>query len=241
VPKDPWIRKIGFPVVTVAEEPSQISIRQNRFLSTGDAKPEEDETTWWIPLGIKSGPRMENVESRALVSKADTVHGVGQDSFYKINKDLSGFYRTNYPAERLARLGKYLELLSTEDKIGLIGDAAALAVSGESSTAALLALLEGFKEEENYLLVSRNISRIRNIESNKIYRVWSQISSSLANLRSVFSQNELVATGLKKFALKLASPAADRIGWEFKSDDDYLTAQLRKLLIGMVGFAGDEK
>ncbi|KAB8072832.1 peptidase family M1-domain-containing protein [Aspergillus leporis] len=219
---DPWIRKIGFPVVTVAEEPSQISIRQNRFLSTGDAKPEEDETTWWIPLGIKSGPRMENVESRALVSKADTVHGVGQDSFYKINKDLSGFYRTNYPAERLARLGKYLELLSTEDKIGLIGDAAALAVSGESSTAALLALLEGFKEEENYL-------------------VWSQISSSLANLRSVFSQNELVATGLKKFALKLASPAADRIGWEFKSDDDYLTAQLRKLLIGMVGFAGDEK
>ncbi|KAF7593156.1 hypothetical protein BBP40_011869 [Aspergillus hancockii] len=219
---DPWIREIGFPVITVAEKPSQISIRQSRFLSTGDSKPEEDETIWWIPLGIKSGPLMENVESRALVSKADAVQGVGQDSFYKINKDLSGFYRTNYPADRLARLGKSLELLSTEDKIGLVGDAAALAVSGESTTAALLALLEGFKEEKNYL-------------------VWSQISSSLANLRSVFSQNELVGTGLKNFALKLASPAADKYGWEFKPDDDYLTVQLRKLLIGMVGFAGDEK
>lgn len=151
--KDPWIRKIGFPVLTVAEEPGQISIRQNRFLSTGDAKPEEDETTWWIPLGIKSGPRLADVNSRALVSKSDTIAGVGQDSFYKINKDLSGFYRTNYPADRLAKLGQSLNLLSTEDKIGLIGDAAALAVSGEGTSAALLALLEGFKGEENYLLV----------------------------------------------------------------------------------------
>lgn len=218
---DPWIRKIGFPVLTVAEEPGQISIRQNRFLSTGDAKPEEDETTWWIPLGIKSGPRLADVNTRALVSKSDTIAGVGQDSFYKINKDLSGFYRTNYPADRLAKLGQSLDLLSTEDKIGLIGDAAALAVSGEGTSAALLTLLEGFKREENYL-------------------VWSQISSSVANLRSVFSQNDSVAAGLKKFTLALASPAAEKIGWEFKADEDYLTVQLRKLLIGMAGFAGHE-
>lgn len=149
--KDPWIRKIGFPVVTVAEEQEQISVRQNRFLSTGDVKPEEDETTWWIPLGIKSGPQLTNVESRALNSKADSVKGIGKDSFYKINKDLSGFYRTNYPAHRLAKLGQSLDLLSTEDKIGMIGDAAALAVSGESTSAALLSLLQGFKGEQNYL------------------------------------------------------------------------------------------
>lgn len=149
--KDPWIRKIGFPVVTVAEESGQINVRQNRFLSTGDAKPEEDETTWWVPLGIKSGPKVTDVDSRALVSKTDTVHGVGQTSFYKINKDFSGFYRTNYPADRLAKLGQSLDLLSTEDKIGLIGDAAALAVSGEGTTSALLTLLEGFKGEQNYL------------------------------------------------------------------------------------------
>lgn len=151
ISKDPWIRKIGFPVVTVSEEQGQISVRQNRFLSTGDAKPEEDKTTWWIPLGIKSGSNLENVEACALNSKSDIVGGVGPDSFYKVNKDLSGFYRTNYPTGRLAKLGQSLDLLSTEDKIGLIGDAAALAVSGESTTAALLALLDGFKGEQDYL------------------------------------------------------------------------------------------
>jgi aminopeptidase N len=120
-------------------------------LSTGDAKPEEDETTWWIPLGIKSGQSLATVNTRALTQKSDSVSGIGEDTFYKINKDLAGFYRTNYPPARLQKLGQSLELLSTEDKIGLLGDAAALAVSGEGSTPALLALLEGFKTEKNYL------------------------------------------------------------------------------------------
>lgn len=137
----------------MAEEPGQVSVRQNRFLSTGDAKPEEDETTWWIPLGIKSGQTLTSVDTRALTQKSDTVPDIGEDTFYKINKDLAGFYRTNYPPARLERLGQSLGLLSTEDKIGLLGDAAALAVSGEGTTPALLALLESFKDERNYLWV----------------------------------------------------------------------------------------
>lgn len=70
--------------------------------------------------------------------------------------------------------------------------------------------------------------------------VWSQISSSLANLRSVFSSDESVAASLKTFTLKLVSPAAERIGWEFKPGEDYLTGQLRKLLIAMAGNAGHD-
>lgn len=135
----------------MAEEPGQISVRQNRFLSTGDAKPEEDETTWWIPLGIKSGRQLNTVDTRALTEKSSTVQGIGEDAFYKFNKDLAGFYRTNYPPARLVKLGQSLDLLTTEDKIGLLGDAAALAVSGEGTTPALLALLEGFKGESDYL------------------------------------------------------------------------------------------
>lgn len=148
--QDPWIRKIGFPVVTVAEEPNQICVSQKRFLSSGDVKPEEDETVWWIPLGIKTGPGLAEERPHALVSKSDVIRGINEE-FYKINKDQSGFYRTNYPPQRLAKVGKSLDLLSTEDKIGLVGDAAALAVSGEGTTAALLTLLEGFGGEDNYL------------------------------------------------------------------------------------------
>ena len=140
---------IGFPVVTVAEEPGQISVRQSRFLTTGDVKPEEDETTWWIPLNLKSGAHMKSFGS-ALTVKEDTIRDV-DDSFYKLNTDQNGFYRTNYPPERLMQLGKMRQRLSTQDKVGLMGDATALAVAGDGTTAALLTLLESFKDEENYL------------------------------------------------------------------------------------------
>lgn len=50
-----------------------------------------------------------------------------------------------------------------------------------------------------------------------------------------------MATGLKRFALKLVSPAVEKIGWEFNTGEDYLTAQLRKLLITMAGNAGHKR
>jgi aminopeptidase N len=147
---DPWIRKIGFPVVTVAEEPGQIGAKQSRFLITGDAKPEEDTTIWWIPLGLKTTASAKGTEHNALTERETTVRDV-DEQFYKINADQTGFYRTNYPPARLTKLGEQRHKLSTEDRIGLIGDAAALAQSGDGSTAAFLALIELFQDEQQYL------------------------------------------------------------------------------------------
>lgn len=216
---DPWIRKIGFPVVTVAEEPGQIGICQSRFLTTGDVKSEEDETTWWIPVGLKTGTPAKVVHS-ALTQKEDTVREV-DDDFYKINADQSGFYRTNYPPQRLVKLGEAQDRLTEEDKIGLMGDATAMAISGNGTTAALLSLLEGFQHEKSYL-------------------VWSQIASSLSKVRSVFATNKEISTGLKSFTLKLFSPAAEAIGWEFPEGEEWLTGQSRKLLLGYAAGAGHE-
>jgi aminopeptidase N len=114
---DPWIRKIGFPVLTVGEEPGQIGIKQSRYLSTGDVKPEDDVTTWWVPLGLEGKAGTKEVTPIAFTKKEDIVREV-DDSFYKINKDTSGFYRTNYPPARLAKLGTQTDRLSISDKIG---------------------------------------------------------------------------------------------------------------------------
>lgn len=143
----PWINKIGFPVVTLAEEPGQIGAKQSRFLITGDVKPEDDETTWWIPLGLKTGSASAASKSVALSSKEETIRDV-DESFYKINADQTGFYRTNYPPERLRKLAEARQQLSDEDKIGLIGDAAALAQSGDGTTAAFLSFIEQLRDEK---------------------------------------------------------------------------------------------
>src|SRR3954471_15421670 len=96
--------------------------------------------------------------------------------------------------------------------LGLIGDAGALAVSGEAATPGLLALTQGFTHETDYL-------------------VWSQILGSLATVKSVFSDDTAVVDGMKNFILKLITPAVAKIGWESSSSDDLLTSQLRSLLI----------
>ncbi|KAH0558894.1 hypothetical protein GP486_004479, partial [Trichoglossum hirsutum] len=211
---DNWIKKIGFPVVSVTEESGQLEIRQSRFLSSGDVKPEEDETVWWIPLGL----RTSQAATAVLTSRVQKFQGV-DETFYKLNTNNNGFFRTNYPPNRLMRLSTVRDQLSVEDKIGLIGDAAALAVAGYGTTAGVLAFIEGLKAEDNYL-------------------VWAQVINSLANVRSVFAGNEEIAAGLKEFTLRLVTPATEKIGWEFSDEEDFLTGQLRALLISAAGGAG---
>lgn len=218
---DPWIRKIGYPVLTVAEELGQVTLSQSRYLSTGDVQAEEDTTTWWIPLGISGVKGNKSVTSLALTQKLDVIRDV-DDDFYKINANNAGFYRTNYPPARLVKLGQQLDQLSTSDKIGLVGDVGALTLSGAATTPALLAFIENFGPENDYL-------------------VWSQITSCLGTVKSVFSDYDDIVTALKSFTLKLTSRIVKEIGWKFADDEDYLTGQLRALLISTAGMNGDER
>lgn len=115
-------------------------------------KPDEDETLWWIPLGLKTDPQSTEVASEALTAKEETIRNI-DETFYKLNSDQMGFYRTNYPPERLAKLGSSKDMLTIEDKIGLVGDAAELAIAGHATTASLLIFLENFKDEKNHAYV----------------------------------------------------------------------------------------
>lgn len=104
-------------------------------------------------MGIKSGSNTTTIKTEALTTKQDTIRDI-DDDFYKLNADQTGFYRTNYPVERLRKLGASREKLSVEDRIGLIGDIAALALAGNGTTAGLLSFLKGFQGEDNYQYVS---------------------------------------------------------------------------------------
>lgn len=79
-----------------------------------------------------------------------------------------------------------------------------------------------------------------NFRDEDSYHVWSQVLSTLGNIRSIFAENEKVAAGLKKFSLELVAPASQKIGWEFKNNQ-FLEGQLRALLIAAAGDAGHEK
>lgn len=54
----------------------------------------------------------------------------------------------------------------------------------------------------------------------------------------MFSEDAAVVEGLKNYILKLISPAVEKIGWESSPSDDFLTSQLRSLLIASAGMNG---
>lgn len=152
-----WTKKIGYPVVTATEKADALSVRQNRFLSAGDATKEEDQTLYLVPLGLKTkGKNGAVVLEDDLEGRESTIQ-LGQDKMesFKLNADQYGFYRTCYTPERLEKIGKQAaesaDFFSVQDRTGLVADAGALAAAGYGKTSGFLALIQEWKLEDAYL------------------------------------------------------------------------------------------
>ncbi|PMB71604.1 Aminopeptidase 2, mitochondrial [Beauveria bassiana] len=203
----PWIGKIGHPVITVSEQPGQLSVKQTRFLSSGDVKPDDDTTTWWVPLGLEGKKGEAGISSVELNAKEETINGI-DDGFYKLNSGATGFFRVNYPESRLIKLSSQLDRLDPVDKMAIIGSTAELAFAGNCSTASLLTFLSAFANETHPL-------------------VWSQVLDAISGIKSVFNQDEAIRTGLNKFTIKLIENRIKSLGFHPAEDESYLTIQLR--------------
>ncbi|KAI8578103.1 hypothetical protein K450DRAFT_249048 [Umbelopsis ramanniana AG] len=219
-----WTKNVGYPVLRVdTVDDSNIQVTQARYLSTGDLKSVEDTTNWWVPLGVLTP---DKVESYTLTDKSQRF-AVGSHSF-KLNAGQSGVYRVQYPIDVIKRLADEVRkpnnglLSNTADRVGLVADAGSLCVSGEQTTSAFLELAQAFQNETEYF-------------------VWSQISTHLSNILSVwYEQPSEVKDGLNLLRRNLFSPIAHKLGWEFKPTDDYLTNMLRVLVLSNAGRSGDQ-
>ncbi len=217
----PWIEKIGYPVLTVTEGSGSIGIDQSRFLSTGDVKPEDDTTTWWVPIPLQGKTGVEGTTPLALTTKKSTIEGVNED-YYLLNAGATGFCRINYPASRLATLGTQLDRLSPEDKVFIIGSAADLAFSGDGSSAALLAFIRGLKDESRFPVLAKALA-------------------SLAELRIVFGDDAKTKKALENFTLQLIDKQLNKLGWVPAEGEEFNTTLLRKRLLEVAIANGHEK
>ena len=163
---DVWTKNIGYPVVTVTENEGakSIHVKQNRFLRTGDVKPEEDKTLFPIFLGLRT---KEGVNEDLVLSSREQDFDIPSLDFFKINADHSGIYRTSYTPARLDKLGQAAKqgLLPVEDRAGMIADAGALAASGYQKTSGILTLLKSFGDEPEYVVWGEILSRISAIRA----------------------------------------------------------------------------
>lgn len=219
---DIWTKNVGFPVVTVSEDPSSSSIKlkQNRFLRTGDVRPEEDTTIYPVMLGLRT---KNNVDENTMLNEREGEFKVPDLDFFKLNADHSAIYRTNYTPDRLAKLGQSARegLLTVEDRAGMIADSGALAASGYQKTSGLLSLLKSFDNESEFV-------------------VWNEILARIGTLRAAWIfEDPQITDALKAFQRSLVSSKAHELGWEFSEKDGHILQQFKGLLFGSAGMADD--
>ncbi|KAH8905451.1 hypothetical protein BR93DRAFT_929714 [Coniochaeta sp. PMI_546] len=216
-----WTKNVGFPVVTVTEKDDKtVTLKQNRFLRTGDLKPEEDQVLYPIFLGLRTKSGVNHDLTLDTREKDVSVDG----DFFKLNANHTGIFRTAYSPERLRKLGEAAKagLLTVEDRAGMIADAGALAASGHQKTSGVLSLLKGLDTETEFVVWNEIIARVSSVQSTWMF------------------EDKAVRDGLERFLRDLVSKKAHEIGWAFSEADGHVEQQFKAMLFGSAGLSGDE-
>ncbi|SCZ87979.1 BZ3500_MvSof-1268-A1-R1_Chr2-1g04106 [Microbotryum saponariae] len=223
-----WTLKVGYPVVTVKETVEGLKVRQNRFISTRNVKAEEDEVLWHIPLQllvVRDGKTTVNHD--LLLTKREMTIPLQDvaNTTYKLNASTCGVYRTSYPKDRLVKIGQEAGKPDTafdlSDRMGLVGDAMALAIAGVSKTSTGLSFL----------------SELRNEKENLVLQA---VADSLATLASTWwEQPKEVRDAISKLRRTLFGPIAERLGFDDSAEDDVDTVELRATAITTAAAAED--
>ena len=219
---DVWTKNIGYPVVTVTEkDKNTIHLKQNRFLRTGDTKPEEDKVIYPVFLGLRT---KDGVNEELILNDREGDFEVPASDFFKLNANHTGLYRTSYTPERLEKLGVAAKdgLLSVEDRAGMIADAGALATSGYQKTSGVLSFLKGFSTEPEFVVWNELIARVASVQG-----AW------------MFEDQE-TKDGIRDFLKDLTSPKVHELGWKFSKEDGHIQQQFKAMLFGSAGLTGDQ-
>ncbi|KAH9894942.1 peptidase family M1-domain-containing protein [Cubamyces lactineus] len=217
IPKmmDNWVKKMGYPVITVAEKANGISIRQDRFLETGPVTdPKDNETIWTVPLHILTvdANGSTKIDSISLLEERTRFIALDVNKPFKLNAGTSGFYAVKYEDQRLEKLGKQVTSpnlgFSLQDRIGLIRDAFALTSAGYAPVRGALALLDGLRASEEYLVVD-------------------SIAASLTFLTWTWWEDVEITKLLNAYRGKLFATIVKKMGFDPSSKDSPDDRQLR--------------
>jgi len=227
-----WTKQQGYPVIFAKLNGQYLELEQAQFLSDGSSGP----GTWIVPMTSCCGSYDVN-KKFLLKGKTDKIHikdfaasqtadrGTGQNSWIKLNIDQTGFYRVKYDDELAAGLEKAVKAkkLSLMDMIGIVEDSYALSVACKQTLTSLLRLLNAYRHESDYTVLSHVTSVCLGV--NKI---------------STDATPDL-SRDIKQLLIKLLLLAARRVGWDPKDGESHLDVMLRSLLlISLVKLGHDE-
>ncbi|HYK92945.1 MAG TPA: M1 family metallopeptidase [Thermoplasmata archaeon] len=187
-----WIDRPGFPLVIVSRSSDGLRLAQRRFGSN----PGNSDPPWPIPFTLMVDGRLE----RRLVDVGSVEWKGVSGSRVVANPGRTGFYRVRYEGELAREVRASARTLPAIDRWGLLNDALALYLAGESELEEYLEVLAAARDDPEPFVVDE-VSHTFYIHHPLIHRIprW---KSDLGRV---------VQAQLERIGLSSAAPEGDRV------------------------------
>jgi len=204
-----WIKKPGYPVVTAMMNGGKLTLRQERFLLTGDY----EKDVWPIPVTMK----LDGEFNKLLLDTEETAIDVKDAKSLKLNIDHTGFYRVYYK-ENYDLVWK--SELSAFDRWELIFDAVAFLLAGRMPFSDYLSLVKRYYREQDYLPareVSDQLIFLYLIMPSRVAEISREFyRSQLKILEGKSDENSSILRGIMAGRLAMVDEAyAEELGTRF--------------------------
>jgi len=196
-----WTYQAGFPLVTVEEYPTGIILKQERYQPFKD---KESDELWWISVKINCS---DGSQLRVNFNTKESDFVPLDTTWYQINHNYHGFFRTNYHIETIEKIITNKTLTSI-NRSGLINDVLTLSLDGKFPI-------------DSALLVTYKI-----LSKEREYNVWMSAIGSLYKLGNLFADHQC----LKYYQSYIFLLLKDVNEWIWESND-HSTILLRKEII----------
>lgn len=230
---DTWTKQPGYPVIKMEENDSaaphsglekyqMYQIKQERFLSSGEALTEEEnKQVWKIPMDVVY--KYKDCERRFQLTERSKEHPwvvPGGFEWVKFNTDHTAFARVCYPQKlREALRGALQEgKLSVFDRFGIVNDLCAFAKAGILPTSQLLAMFEAYKNEKELI-------------------VWQQIVGAMNSVEIILPDKETKYI-FECFAKNILLTIANKAGWKAGENETHNDSLLRPMVLSAIGSYG---
>jgi len=232
-----WTKKQGFPVISASrsEDGAQLTLSQRRFLISGE---DEEKTLWTVPLCLRIDGQ-EKATHILLDAQQKTFAVPKNAKFIHINAESTGFYCSRYDEAMSAALSRNLSALSIVDRLCLIRDLKALAVSGvEGATVQLLDIICASEAETEYA-------------------VWNGLLQAMGDIVHIIDGEKDIMRNVNSIMCKTLSKVYARLGFDFvaanskgdeekekngdSAEDETTSGLFRPLIVGAMAKYGDAK
>ena len=209
-----WTTHSGFPVVSVDQTETNVTLVQNRFSFLPDNS--NDNHLWPIVLSSNNQAFPEILDKQSSIIK-------GKYNGLKLNNQQTGFYRVIYDSKSLKKLGDLVKYNKFDeiDRLGLISDLVESSKAGLTNITNVLSFIENYKEETSYV-------------------VWDMIAQSFGSIRSIICDEDLKSL-LKPLLLNLISSEKLRLGIHPKPKEDHFDSLLRPIILSIASSCDDKE